>query len=1117
MSEKEPKIENQPEKSELEKVKEEKIQAARERFDDSQLSKKERENARIFLLAQGVNSETGSEKKEGKTTEIKPLKTGAERRKLIKEIERDYVLKNRAGSSTEDLREVLKKTKEEENNRIWQETLGSAAEEITGKKIEELLPEDTARTSSESKETGEPDFIGNELVIDAEEKPFTQIDTSTGQETQIEKKPPEQQPERQQEQGTEPETSLAPEEKKPEPEAKPESSKKSSEEEKRVKEGWRKLGENEVLNPGYDISVNLETGEKWVRPLSEEAKKFEAEKEAEEQKRQEETERKQKKENPFNNALNSREIIEALNIPAGAYTEQKGVAAVSEVFKKLYPKVQQFEQRLEFLVKDYQTTIESSVKSNPEKPSESHRIFASKKVMEKLSPQERQAIDSFLDKNYQKMGVRGQMRIRADSPFHNFLDFVEKIAKQQPEKKESEKKEISPEAELETPEKPKREKRQPKTEKTISLEGSIGVANDILTKEIEDKTAEYLMKGENLKDIRKREEMKALYKSQRDFSKDKVTTEIQRSALKILVKREEELRQQTDKMKGEENGGNEALKARAEIIKKEYEKIAKAAVELASAILGKDVNEIAAGKYEESATGKQKSKEQYIRENSKEINVRYRELVQEHYNQVISPEELAEFDGGKEGNELKTGGWARLFGMGTELKRNEVAALRDAGYSMADIKKTRWSLWYSIPFAKIDFVLKKGDKSSGYSEKDLDGLINSKRIELESNVRNKVEKEIDAQLEEEKKSAISGIAREIIKETSGQEIEKSADRTASSPLPEKPKTTEKSREEKLEELKELYEEVKKIAQEKKGLRGSDLEAKTKEHKKASRNLKKMANELAGENLEQEAKKRLEGEEKRSGVLLDKEDKNIILEKRIRRKIEGMLGIKEEFTQKKPEQENKSFISEETKKFIEEKIPDYIKKGFSGPNPTPESLRAVFKDIFEIVEARKSKEITLEKEEWEKYSKAARELANQIAGEDLWRKYKRQLKEKGDELLGKDILDELEKSKGKIILKGRRKSPDVAINRDDIIFLAENYGFGIYDILKSRVSQKDSKTGMIITGEDKNGKRKTLEISVDELNEKVESFKKLNKQKIREAEERRIREIKSAIDKREEKT
>lgn len=144
-------------------------------------------------------------------------------------------------------------------------------------------------------------------------------------------------------------------------------------------------------------------------------------------KKPEEAERKQEKENPFNKALNSRELTKALNIPSVGYTERKGVAAISEVFQGLYPDSQQLAQRLENITNDYQTTIETSTKNNPEKPNEAHRAFANKKVMEKLSPQERQAIESFLDKNYQKMGGSGQRMINADLPFHDFLNFVEKV------------------------------------------------------------------------------------------------------------------------------------------------------------------------------------------------------------------------------------------------------------------------------------------------------------------------------------------------------------------------------------------------------------------------------------------------------------------------------------------------------------------------------------------------------------------------------------------------------------------------------------------------------------------------------------------------------------------
>ena len=143
-------------------------------------------------------------------------------------------------------------------------------------------------------------------------------------------------------------------------------------------------------------------------------------------KKPKEIEEKQK-ENPFGKALNSRELTGVLNVPTDGYTERKGVAAMTEIFKELYPDIQQLAQRLETMTKDYQATIETSAKNNPEKPIEAHQAFANKKVIEKLSPQERQAIENFLNKNYQKMGGKGQRMMNADLPFHDFLKFVEKI------------------------------------------------------------------------------------------------------------------------------------------------------------------------------------------------------------------------------------------------------------------------------------------------------------------------------------------------------------------------------------------------------------------------------------------------------------------------------------------------------------------------------------------------------------------------------------------------------------------------------------------------------------------------------------------------------------------
>ncbi|MEI6553838.1 MAG: hypothetical protein WCO09_04670, partial [bacterium] len=132
------------------------------------------------------------------------------------------------------------------------------------------------------------------------------------------------------------------------------------------------------------------------------------------------------KENPLKKILESRDLMEALNVPSVGYTERKGVSAVLEVFSQLYPDFQQMSQKLESLINDYRIIIENSVKNNSNMQDESHRLFASKKVLESLPLSERQALENFLDKNYLKMGGAGQRWISIDLPFGDFLSFVER-------------------------------------------------------------------------------------------------------------------------------------------------------------------------------------------------------------------------------------------------------------------------------------------------------------------------------------------------------------------------------------------------------------------------------------------------------------------------------------------------------------------------------------------------------------------------------------------------------------------------------------------------------------------------------------------------------------------
>jgi len=139
---------------------------------------------------------------------------------------------------------------------------------------------------------------------------------------------------------------------------------------------------------------------------------------------------KKEKVNPFNKAFSSKELIDALNIPTKEYTERKGVSAIAEVFKMLYPDSNQLMDRLENMLNDYRIIMETSVKNNPQKPLEAHQAFSNKKIVEKLSPQERQAIENFLNNNYKKMGGQGQRMISTEYVFSHFINFIEKINSQ---------------------------------------------------------------------------------------------------------------------------------------------------------------------------------------------------------------------------------------------------------------------------------------------------------------------------------------------------------------------------------------------------------------------------------------------------------------------------------------------------------------------------------------------------------------------------------------------------------------------------------------------------------------------------------------------------------------
>ena len=136
---------------------------------------------------------------------------------------------------------------------------------------------------------------------------------------------------------------------------------------------------------------------------------------------------KKEKENPFNKIFSSKELTEALNIPTKEYTELKGVSAIAEVFKILYPDFNQLVQRLEAIINNYNLIMAASVKNNPQKELEAHHAFSNKKVLEKLSSKEIQSIEDFLNKNYKKMGGEGQRMISTEYVFSHFMNFIKKV------------------------------------------------------------------------------------------------------------------------------------------------------------------------------------------------------------------------------------------------------------------------------------------------------------------------------------------------------------------------------------------------------------------------------------------------------------------------------------------------------------------------------------------------------------------------------------------------------------------------------------------------------------------------------------------------------------------
>lgn len=138
-------------------------------------------------------------------------------------------------------------------------------------------------------------------------------------------------------------------------------------------------------------------------------------------------ERGPKQKHPFERALSSPEIAAALNMPSNEYSPRKGVAMMTEVFKKLYPDPQRRAERLEAILTSFRSVVEKITKEKPGKSEDAYRAFAEKKVLKSLSESERNAIEDFLERDFQK--ARGGEKFKADpqKTISDLIGFLEKV------------------------------------------------------------------------------------------------------------------------------------------------------------------------------------------------------------------------------------------------------------------------------------------------------------------------------------------------------------------------------------------------------------------------------------------------------------------------------------------------------------------------------------------------------------------------------------------------------------------------------------------------------------------------------------------------------------------
>ena len=140
----------------------------------------------------------------------------------------------------------------------------------------------------------------------------------------------------------------------------------------------------------------------------------------------------EKAKSQFADLFSSPEITNALNSNEVAYTDRKGVAAVVEVFKKLYPNAEQSTARAEVLLKIFHTAVEEGKKQRPDIDEFGSRSYATKKVMNSLSEPEARALLEFKNANSKKLGFGDYVETRHGSfelEFRSFIDKLEELEK----------------------------------------------------------------------------------------------------------------------------------------------------------------------------------------------------------------------------------------------------------------------------------------------------------------------------------------------------------------------------------------------------------------------------------------------------------------------------------------------------------------------------------------------------------------------------------------------------------------------------------------------------------------------------------------------------------------